>query len=55
MLTFNLKYLILTTILFAIEVLIALFVTDKIIRPFVGDVLIVILLYCLVSVFSNYN
>ncbi len=35
-------------LLFLIETLIALFVRDRIIRPYVGDILIVILLYCLI-------
>ena len=36
-----------TIVLFFVEVLIALFVHDGIIRPFLGDVLVVILIYCL--------
>ena len=48
---FNARHFTLALLLFAAEVLIALFVTDKIIRPFVGDVLVVVLLYCLVSSF----
>lgn len=36
-------------VIFAIEVLIALFVTDDFVRPYVGDVLVVILLYCVVK------
>ena len=42
---FNLKYLAAFFILFITEVFIALFVKDKIIRPFIGDVLVVILMY----------
>lgn len=37
--------------LFFVEVLIALFLHDGIIRPFVGDVLVVILIYCFVRAF----
>ena len=37
--------------LFLIELLIALFVTDKIIRPFVGDVLVIALIYCFLRIF----
>ena len=48
---FSAGYFALAVLLFAVEVLIALFVDDKIIRPFVGDVLVVILLYCFVSIF----
>lgn len=40
----RLVYFIVFTLLFAAEVLIALFVHDNFIRPFVGDVLVVILL-----------
>ncbi|MBQ9126806.1 MAG: DUF2809 domain-containing protein [Thermoguttaceae bacterium] len=32
----------------AVEVLIALYVRDRLVRPYLGDVLVVILLYCLV-------
>lgn len=46
MLTFNKKYFLLSVLLFIIEVLIALYVHDKIIRPYVGDVLVVLLIYC---------
>lgn len=45
-LTFNLKYFILTVILFLVEVYIAIYVRDQFIRPFFGDFLVVILLYC---------
>lgn len=48
---FNLKYLLLTIIIFAIEVCIALFIKDTIVRPFVGDVLVVILIYCFFRIF----
>ena len=51
MLTFNKKYFILALLLFFIEVLIALYVHDKIIRPYIGDVLVVILIYCFVKSF----
>ena len=40
----RLVYFIVFTLLFAAEVLIALFVHDNFIRPFVGDVIVVILL-----------
>ncbi len=55
MLTFSKKYLILTLLLFLTEVLIALFAHDKIIRPYFGDLLVVILLYCLVKSFINWS
>ena len=50
-LTFNRKYFYLTVLLFLIEVCIAVFIDDQFIRPFVGDVLVVILLYCFVKSF----
>jgi len=51
MLHFNKTYFGLTAILFLIEVVIALFVKDKFIRPYLGDVLVVILIYCFVKSF----
>ena len=47
----NKKYLLLSIILFITEVLIALYVRDAFIRPYFGDVLVVILLYCIVRTF----
>lgn len=43
-------YLLATAILLGIEILIALFVHDRFVRPYVGDVLVVILLYCFVRI-----
>ena len=51
MLTFNLKYFLFALALFMIEVLIALFVHDSFIRPYLGDFLVVILIYCAVRTF----
>ncbi len=51
MFSFNAKYLFLTIILFLIEFAIAVFVKDTLIRPFVGDVLVVILVYCFLRIF----
>ncbi len=51
--TFNKIYFLLTILLFAIEVYIAKYVHDDIIRPYIGDVLVVILIYCLVKSFFN--
>lgn len=48
---FNLKYLFFTVLLFLIELAIALFVKDTVIRPFVGDVLVVCLIYCFLRIF----
>ncbi|AEE48525.1 DUF2809 domain-containing protein [Haliscomenobacter hydrossis] len=49
----NLKYLVLTLLLFLTEVLIALYVDDGFIRPYLGDFLVVILIYCFVKSFLN--
>jgi hypothetical protein len=51
MLTFNLKYFLPALILFITEVLIALFVHDGFIRPYFGDYLVVMLIYCAVKTF----
>jgi hypothetical protein len=48
---FNSRYLGLTILLFLIEVGIAVFFTDGLIRHFVGDVLVVILIYCFIRTF----
>lgn len=50
-LTFNRSYFILFVVLFIVEVLIALYVKDNFIRPFVGDLLVVILIYAFVKSF----
>ena len=51
---FNQKYFILSLLLFITEVLIALFVRDSFIRPYFGDFLVVILLYCMVRSFWDF-
>lgn len=51
MITFNKHYFILTILLFIIEILIALYIHDTIIRPYIGDVLVVILIYCFIKSF----
>jgi Protein of unknown function (DUF2809) len=52
-LTFKKGYFIAAILLFGIEVCIALYAHDEIIRPYVGDFLVVILLYCMVKAFVN--
>lgn len=47
----RLAYLFATIVLFGIELLIALYVHDRFIRPYVGDVLVVVLLYTFVRIF----
>lgn len=54
MLTFKRNYFALTVLLFIIEVLIALYVRDRIIRPYGGDVLVVILIYCFIRTFFKW-
>lgn len=53
MFTFNKKYFYFTLVLFLIEICIAVFINDSFIRPFIGDVLVVILIYCFVKTFWN--
>jgi len=50
-LVFNLKAFTVFVIIFVIEVLIALFVNDSFIRPYGGDILVVILLYYFIKSF----
>lgn len=51
MIGFYKKYFLLTILLFAVEILIAVYVHDRIVRPYIGDVLVVILIYCAVRSF----
>ncbi|MBT1710740.1 DUF2809 domain-containing protein [Fulvivirgaceae bacterium PWU5] len=51
MFKFNKTYFTLTLLILAIEILIALYIHDTIIRPYIGDVLVVILLYCFIRAF----
>ncbi|MBC7881140.1 MAG: DUF2809 domain-containing protein [Anaerolineae bacterium] len=53
MFAFNKTYFYFALLLFLIEVGIAVFTNDNFIRPFVGDVLVVILIYCFVRAFWN--
>lgn len=55
MYNFNKKYFYFTLTLFCIEVFIAVFINDAFIRPFIGDVLVVILIYCFLKAFWNIN
>jgi hypothetical protein len=54
MLRFHKTYFILTVLLFIIEVIIALYVRDRFIRPYLGDVLVVILIYCFIRSFFRW-
>ena len=51
MFTFNKNYFALTLLVFLTELGIALYVDDTFIRPYFGDVLVVILIYCFVKSF----
>lgn len=48
---FNSRYFVMAVLLFGIEILIAKFAHDQILRPYVGDLLVVILIYCFVKSF----
>ncbi len=49
----NLKYLVFTLSLLTIEIFIAVFVHDQFIRPFFGDFLAVIFVYCGLRIFFH--
>ena len=49
------NYLIVTLLLFVVEILIALYAHDRIIRPYGGDFLVVILLYCMISSITDFG
>lgn len=44
-------YLLATIVLILLEVLIALFVHDNFVRPYIGDVIVVVVIYCFVRIF----
>ncbi|MFT5892679.1 MAG: putative membrane protein [Dokdonia sp.] len=52
---FKVTYALAFCILLIIEVCIALYVDDRIIRPFIGDLLVVILVYCFVRAFTSFS
>lgn len=47
----RLGYLLVFVLLLAVEIYIALYVHDQVIRPFLGDVIVVWVVYCFVRVF----
>jgi hypothetical protein len=53
MLKFNKTYFGLTLLILITEIIIALYVRDNIVRPYIGDVLVVILIYCFIKSFFN--
>ena len=50
---FNLIYFLLAAALFIIEAAIAAYMHDAFIRPYFGDLLVVILIYCAIKAFFN--
>ncbi len=48
---FNSKYFIIAIIIFLVEVFIALYIKDKFIRPYGGDILVVVLIYSFIKSF----
>jgi uncharacterized membrane protein (DUF485 family) len=50
---FNAGYFSIAILLFITEILIALYVHDTFVRPTIGDLLVVILIYCFVKSFLN--
>lgn len=52
-LKFNRLYFLLAIVLFGIEILIAKYAHDQFIRPYIGDLLVVMLIYCFVKSFLN--
>ena len=55
MFRFHKTYFLLAMLLFVIELLIALYLHDRFIRPYVGDFLVVIFLYCFFRSFLKTN
>ncbi len=53
LISLNARYLLLTLLLLLVEVVIAFYVHDNFIRPYVGDVLVVILMYTFIKTFLN--
>ena len=50
-LQFNKNYFLIFLLIIIIEILIALFIHDSFIRPYFGDLLVVILIYCFIKSF----
>lgn len=53
MITINKRYFTAFLIIFIVELAIALFVRDNFIRPYVGDLLVVLLIYCFLRIFMK--
>lgn len=52
-LRFNLNYFLLFMLVLLVETFIALFVRDRFVRPYLGDFLVVILLFLFIKIFIN--
>ena len=50
---FNKKYFALFIVLLLTEIFIALYIKDKLIRPFIGDILVILLMYSFVRSFVS--
>jgi hypothetical protein len=50
---FRKNYVIIAFLIFIVEVIIALYIDDQFIRPYFGDFLVVVLIYCFVRGFFN--
>jgi len=49
--TFNKTYFFLAVLLLTIEIYIGMYITDNFVRPYLGDFLVVILIYCFLKFF----
>lgn len=47
----NIKYFIVFIVIFLSEVIITLFINDKFIRPYIGDILVMVLMYTFIKSF----
>jgi len=55
MVKFHRRYFIFSAIVFLVEVFIAIFIHDAIIRPYIGDFLVVVLIYCFIKSFFDFR
>ncbi len=53
MLKFNSRYFVLAILILIIEISIAIYVHDSFIRPYIGDLLVVIFIYCFLKSFVS--
>jgi hypothetical protein len=53
MFSFQKNYFFFTILLLLIEVFIAVYIHDRFVRPYIGDLLVVILIYCFLKNFWN--